>query len=61
MNENIKTDVSGKWVPIHEVHAIIEECISIAQAGLAPQVVEVIKKRFGIENERTHSTTGQTS
>jgi hypothetical protein len=49
MNENIKTDISGKWVPIHEVRGIIEECIGIAQAGLAPQVVEVIKERFGIE------------
>ena len=49
MNKNIKTDVSGKWVPIQEVHAIIEQCISIAQAGLAPSVAEVIKERFGIE------------
>ena len=49
MNENIKTAVSGKWVPIHEVHAIIEECISIAQAGMAPAVAEVIKERFGIK------------
>jgi hypothetical protein len=49
MNENIKTDVSGKWVPIHEVRAIIEECISIAQAGLAPAVAEVIKQRFGVD------------
>jgi hypothetical protein len=49
MNENIKTDVSGKWVPIHEVHAIIEQCIGIAQAGLAPAVAEVIKEHFGIE------------
>jgi hypothetical protein len=49
MNENIKTDVSGKWVPIHEVNTIIEECISIAQAGLAPAVAEVIKQRFGVD------------
>jgi hypothetical protein len=49
MNKNIKTDISGKWVPIHEVHAIIEECISIAKTGLAPAVAEVIKERFGIE------------
>jgi hypothetical protein len=49
MNKNIKTDVSGKWVPIHEVHAIIEECIGIAQAGLAPAVAEVIKEHFGIK------------
>lgn len=51
MNEKIKTDISGKWVPIHEVHAIIEECINIAQAGLAPQVVAVIKERFGVDHE----------
>jgi hypothetical protein len=49
MNENIKTDVSGKWVAVNDVQAIIEECISIAQAGLAPAVVEVIKERFGIK------------
>ena len=49
MNENIKTDVSGKWVPIHEVHAIIEQCIGIAQAGLAPAVAKVIKEHFGIK------------
>jgi len=49
MNENIKTDVSGKWVAIHEVHAIIEQCIGIAQAGLAPAVAEVIKEQFGIK------------
>jgi hypothetical protein len=49
MNKNIKTDVSGKWVAIHEVHAIIEECISIAQSGLAPAVAEVIKEQFGVE------------
>lgn len=49
MNENIKTDVSSKWVPIHEVYAIIEECISIAQAGMAPAVAEVIKERFDIK------------
>jgi|LauGreDrversion4_2_1035121.scaffolds.fasta_scaffold5093050_1 hypothetical protein len=51
MNEKIKTDISGKWVPINEVHAIIEECISIAQAGLAPQVATVIKERFGLDHE----------
>jgi hypothetical protein len=28
---------------------IVEECISIAQAGLAPATVEVIKQRFGVE------------
>jgi hypothetical protein len=49
MNKKIKTDVSGKWVAIHDVHAIIEECIGIAQAGLAPAVVEVIKERYGVE------------
>jgi hypothetical protein len=49
MNKKIKTDVSGKWVPIHEVNAIIEECISIAQAGLTPAVAEVIKQRFGVD------------
>jgi hypothetical protein len=49
MNEKIKTDVSGKWVSIAEVELIIKECIGIAQAGLAPAVVEVIKERFGIE------------
>ena len=49
MNKNIKTDVSGKWVSVHKVEAIIKECISIAQAGLAPAVAEVIKQRFGSE------------
>jgi len=28
---------------------IVGECISIAQAGLAPAVVTVIKERFGVE------------
>jgi hypothetical protein len=28
---------------------IVAECISIAQAGLAPAVVTVIKERFGVE------------
>jgi hypothetical protein len=28
---------------------IIEECISIARAGLAPATVEVIKQRFGVK------------
>jgi hypothetical protein len=49
MNQIIKTDISGKWVSINDVREIIEECISIAQAGLAPAVVEVIKERFGVE------------
>jgi hypothetical protein len=49
MNEKIKTDVSGKWVAIHDVHTIIEECISIARVGVAPAVAEVIKERFGVE------------
>jgi hypothetical protein len=49
MNKNIKTDISGKWVAIGDVRAIIEECISIAKTGLAPAVAEVIKERFGIE------------
>lgn len=30
---------------------IAKECISIAEAGLAPAVVTVIKERFGIEDE----------
>lgn len=28
---------------------IAEECISIAEAGLAPAVATVIKERFGVE------------
>jgi len=49
MNEKIKTDISGKWVPVYEVEAIIKECVSIAQAGLTPAVAEVIKQRFGVD------------
>jgi hypothetical protein len=49
MNENIKTDVSGKWVAVEDVRAIIEECVGIAQAGLALGVAVVIKERFGSE------------
>ena len=49
MNEKIKTDISGKWVPVYEVEAIIKECISIAQTGLAPAVAEVIEEQFGVE------------
>lgn len=48
MNNKINTDISGKWVPTYEVENIIKECIAIAQAGLAPQVVTVIKERFNI-------------
>ena len=28
---------------------IVQECIEIAQAGLAPAVVTVIKEQFGVE------------
>jgi hypothetical protein len=31
------------------VELIVGECISIAEAGLAPAVVTVIKERFGVE------------
>lgn len=51
MNEKIKTDISGKWVPIHEVYTIIKECIDIAQAGLAPAVADVIREQFGVDYE----------
>ena len=51
MNENIKTDISGKWVAVGDVEAIIKECISIAQAGLAPAVVNVIREQFGVDYE----------
>jgi hypothetical protein len=51
MNENIKTDVSGKWVSVNEVENIINECIGIAQTGLALAVAAVIKERFGVKND----------
>ena len=31
---------------------IIEDCISIAQAGLAPAVVTVIKEKFGLDKTK---------
>ena len=51
MNKNIKTDISGKWVPIGEVQAIIKECMLIAQSQSASAVVELIKQKFGVDHE----------
>jgi len=35
---------------------IVQECISIAEAGVAPAVVTVIKERFGVEEIEINRT-----